>query len=196
MPGLPSRIQPDQRGARRGARGRPGDVHRRGPGKNEDRQGRPFVGKAGEFLDDLLALAGLSRDEVFITNMIKCQAPENRDPEPGEIQACDKHLERQLEIIDPELVVTLGRFSTAKFLPGETIGKARGKLRRREGRCVFPVMHPAAGLRRNEFRDRVVDDFLALPEVLHTAREHPPEEEPKAPEPRPEPKSIQRSLFE
>ena len=164
-----------------------------GPGKNEDQQGKPFVGKAGEFLDDLLALAGLNRDEVFITNMIKCQTPGNRDPEPGELRACNKHLERQLEIIDPELVVTLGRFSTNRFLPGETIGKARGKLSRREGRCIFPIMHPAAGLWRNEFRDRVVEDFLELPEVLRQAKENPPEEE--RPEPEPTSSSVQRSMF-
>ncbi len=126
-----------------------------GPGRNEDEQGKPFVGKTGEFLDDLLALAGLNRDEVFIINMIKCQAPGNRDPENEEIQACGKHLDSQLEIIAPELVVTLGRYSLTRFLPRETIGKARGKLRRKRGRYIFPVMHPAAGLRRNEFRDKV-----------------------------------------
>jgi uracil-DNA glycosylase family 4 len=163
-----------------------------GPGKNEDEQGKPFMGKAGDFLEDLLAMAGLSRDEVFITNMIKCQAPGNRDPQPAEIQACDKHLERQLEIINPELVVTLGRFSMVRFLPGETISKARGKLRRKEGQCIFPVMHPAAGLRRNEFRDRVVEDFLQLPEVIRRAREEPPEDELKPELP---PTSVQRSLF-
>ena len=89
-------------------------------------------------------------------------------------------------------MVTLGRFSLARFLPGETIGKARGKLRRRDGRCVYPVMHPAAGLRRNEFRDRVVEDFLALPEVMRQAREEPPEEEPAS---APEPRSLQQNLF-
>ena len=163
-----------------------------GPGKNEDEQGKPFMGKAGDFLEDLLAMAGLSRNEVFITNMIKCQAPGNRDPQAAEIQACDKHLERQLEIINPELVVTLGRFSLVRFLPGETIGKARGKLRRKEGQCVFPVMHPAAGLRRNEFRERVVEDFLQLPEVIRRAREEPPEDEQKPELP---PTSVQQSLF-
>ena len=163
-----------------------------GPGRNEDEQGKPFVGKAGELLDDLLAMAGMNRDEVFITNMIKCQAPGNRDPEAAEIQACNKHLEQQLEIIDPELVVTLGRFSLNRFLPGETIGKARGTLRRREGRSIFPVMHPAAGLRRNEFLDKVIEDFMALPEVLQRAREDPPEEEQ---EPEETPKSVQGNLF-
>ena len=163
-----------------------------GPGKNEDQKGRPFVGKAGEFLDDLLAVAGFSRDEVYITNMIKCQAPGNRDPEPGELQACDKHLERQMEVINPELIVTLGRFSLTKFLPGETIGKAGGKLQKKNGRCVFPVMHPAAGLRRNEFRDRIVEDFEAIPGVIQRVREDPPVEEP---EPETTPASVQPNLF-
>ena len=161
-----------------------------GPGKNEDKQGRPFVGKAGEFLDDLLALAGLGRDEVYITNMIKCQAPGNRDPELGEIEACDKHLERQMEIINPEIIVTLGRFSLAKFLPGESIGKAGGRLQKKNGRCVFPVMHPAAGLRRNEFRDKIVEDFELIPEVIRRIREDPPVEEPE-----PTPASVQPNLF-
>lgn len=161
-----------------------------GPGKNEDQQGRPFVGKAGEFLDDLLALAGLGRDEVYITNMIKCQAPGNRDPEPEELQACDKHLERQLEIINPELIVTLGRFSLAKFLPGESIGKAGGRLQKKNGRCVFPVMHPAAELRRNEFRDKIVEDFEMIPEVIQRIREDPPVEEPG-----PTLASVQPNLF-
>ena len=163
-----------------------------GPGQNEDAQGRPFVGRAGEFLDDLLPLAELGRDEVFITNMLKCQAPGNRDPSAEEIMACDKHLEAQLEIIQPELIVTLGRFSLAKFLPRETIGKARGQLRHRNGRFIFPVMHPAAGLRRNEFRDRVVEDFLAIPEALRRVREDPPPEEKDEPR---GPETVQTSLF-
>ncbi len=162
-----------------------------GPGRNEDEHGKPFVGKAGEFLDDLLALAGLNRDEVFITNMIKCQAPGNRDPEPAEIAACSKHLDAQLDIIQPELVVTLGRFSLDRFLPHEkNISNARGKLRRRDGRFIFPVMHPVAGLRRNEFRDRVVEDFLAIPEALRRILEDPPPED----EP-PPPRTVQASLF-
>ena len=161
-----------------------------GPGQNEDRQGRPFVGRAGEFLNDLLPLANLSRDEVFITNMLKCQAPGNRDPERGEIEACNKHLEKQLEIINPQLIVTLGRFSLARFLPGESIGKARGQLRRKNGHYIFPVMHPAAGLRRNDFRDKVVEDFMEIPEALRRIREDPPEEEET-----PEPSNVQGSLF-
>ena len=163
-----------------------------GPGRKEDEQGRPFVGPAGEFLNDLLPLAELGRDEVFITNMLKCQAPGNRDPAPEEIKACNKHLEAQMEIIQPELVVTLGRFSLAKFLPGETISKAQGKLRHRNGLFIYPAMHPAAGLRRNDFAQRVIDDFSGIPEALRKVREDPPEEEPG---PEPGADQIQQSLF-
>ena len=122
--------------------------------------------------------------------MIKCQAPGNRDPEPEELRACDKHLERQMEIINPDLIVTLGRFSLAKFLPGESIGKAGGNLQKKKGRCVFPVMHPAAGLRRNEFRDKIVENFEMIPEVIQRIREDPPAEEPG-----PTPASVQPNLF-
>ena len=164
-----------------------------GPGKNENEKGVPFVGPAGDFLDDLLPLAELGRDEVFITNMLKCQAPGNRDPEAGELAACNKHLEAQLEIIQPELIVTLGRFSLEKFLPGEkSISEARGKLRKKNGLFIFPVMHPAAGLRRNDFRDRVVEDFAAIPQALLSIKEDPPEEEP---EPQQDPTTVQGSLF-
>ena len=140
-----------------------------GPGREEDRQGRPFVGPAGEFLDGLLASIGMTRHQVYITNMIKCRPPGNRDPLPEEMAACGKYLDRQIELINPRLIVTLGRFSTGKFIPGETIGKARGKPRRKDGRVVYPVMHPAAGLRRREFRKSVIEDFAAIPEVLDEA---------------------------
>ena len=152
-----------------------------GPGKHEDRQGRPFVGAAGKFLDELLPMAGLSRDQVFITNMIKCRAPGNRDPEPEEMAACSRHLERQITIINPKLIIALGKFSLSKFLPGETIGKARGRLRRKNGRFIYPVMHPAAGLRRGDFKQSVIEDFQAIPAVLRQIDDDPPGEEPEAP---------------
>ena len=156
-----------------------------GPGQNEDRQGKPFMGAAGKFLDELLPTAGLTRDDVFITNMIKCRAPDNRDPKPEEIRACDKHLERQINIIQPKLIITLGAFALGKFMPGEKAGKARGKLRNIAGRHIYPVMHPAAGLRRTEFRDYVKADFKAIPDILRAIDEAPPERETPAP---PEPK--------
>jgi DNA polymerase len=141
-----------------------------GPGYQEDRQGRPFVGPAGQFLDELLASIGLRREQVYIANMVKCRPPQNRDPQPAEIAACSKYLDRQIELIDPDLIVTLGRFSLARFFPGETISRAHGKLRQKDGRYVYPVMHPAAGLHRQELRSVIVQDFKAIPELLESTQ--------------------------
>ena len=140
-----------------------------GPGYHEDRQGRPFVGPAGQFLDGLLASIGTNRREVFIANMIKCRPPQNRDPMPNEISACQKYLQRQIELVNPKLIVTLGRFSLGYFFPGESISKARGRLREKDGRRLYPVMHPAAGLRRQELRASIVQDFQAIPSLLEQA---------------------------
>ena len=137
-----------------------------GPGFHEDRQGRPFVGPAGQFLDGLLASIGTNRRQVFIANMIKCRPPENRDPMPHEISACQKYLERQIELGNPKLIVTLGRFSLGYFFPGESISRARGRVREKNGRRVYPVMHPAAGLRRQELRASIIQDFQAIPSLL------------------------------
>ncbi len=147
-----------------------------GPGFHEDRQGHPFVGPAGQFLDGLLASIGTNRRQVFIANMIKCRPPENRDPMPHEISACQKYLERQIELVNPRLIVTLGRFSLGYFFPGESISRARGKVREKNGRRVYPVMHPAAGLRRQELRASIIQDFQAIPslleESLHSTQVH------------------------
>ncbi len=148
----------------------PSDAHivfiGEGPGYHEDQQGRPFVGPAGKFLDELLASAGLKREDVFITNMVKCRPPGNRDPLPAETAACSKYLNRQLELIKPKVVVTLGRFSLAKFFPNETISRVRGKPRKQEGFTIFPMLHPAAALHRQEFRKVIEEDFKAIPAVL------------------------------
>ena len=144
-----------------------------GPGSQEDLQGRPFVGPAGRFLDELLASIGLRRDRVFIANMVKCRPPQNRDPLPAEIGACSKYLNRQIELINPRLIVTLGRFSLARFFPGESISRARGRLRERDGRRIYPVMHPAAALYRQEMRSAIVEDFQRIPEILEEARRQP-----------------------
>ena len=141
-----------------------------GPGVQEDRQGRPFVGPAGGFLEELLQSIGMSRDQVYIANMVKCRPPDNRDPAPGEIAACAKYLDRQIELINPRLIVTLGRFATARFLPGESIGRARGRLRTVNGRRIYPIMHPAAGLRRQEMKDAIVEDFQKLAGLLEVLR--------------------------
>ncbi len=137
-----------------------------GPGYHEDQQGKPFVGPAGMFLEQLLASIGLQREQVFIANMVKCRPKDNRDPLPAEIAACSKYLDRQIELLDPKLVVTLGRFSMSKFFPGETISKVRGKLRRVQGRNIYPIMHPAAALHRQELKKVIEEDFKAIPGLL------------------------------
>ena len=141
-----------------------------GPGFHEDRQGRPFVGPAGNFLEDLLQSIGMTREQVYIANMVKCRPPNNRDPAPGEISACSKFLDRQIELIDPLLIITLGRFSMTRFLPGQSISRIRGRLRAVGGRHIFPIMHPAAGLRRQEMRAAIEEDFAKVPGLLDVLR--------------------------
>jgi uracil-DNA glycosylase family 4 len=138
-----------------------------GPGFHEDRQGLPFVGAAGRLLDQLLASIGLDRSEVFITNVVKCRPPNNRDPEPIEIETCFPYLQRQLDLIDPEIVVTLGRYSMARFLgAGQSITRIHGQVRRVGGRMVLPLFHPAAALRQERYRACLEQDFLLLPKLL------------------------------
>ena len=137
-----------------------------GPGYQEDRQGRPFVGPAGKLLEGLLASIGSNRDDVFIANMVKCRPPDNRDPSPSEMATCTKYLDRQIELVAPKLIVTLGRFAFGRFFPGEGITKARGKLREKDGKKIFPVLHPAAVLRREELRPTMIKDFKTISEIL------------------------------
>ncbi len=144
-----------------------------GPGFQEDRQGRPFVGPAGKLLDGLLASIGTNREDVFIANVVKCRPPDNRDPAPAEMAACAKYLDRQIELVNPKLIVTLGRFAFGRYFPGEGITKARGKLREKDGRKIFPVLHPAAVLRREELRPTMIDDFKAISEILEGEMEGP-----------------------
>ena len=162
-----------------------------GPGYQEDRQGRPFVGQAGQFLEKLLASIGFTRQDVFIANMVKCRPPNNRDPLPAEIAACSKYLDRQIELLNPKLVVTLGRFSLAKFFPRESISKARGKARQVDGLTVYPIMHPAAALHRQELGKVIEDDFKAIPGLLEGASAVEAEQPVSSPDPEPE----QLSLF-
>ncbi len=143
------------------------------PGLNEDRQGRPFVGQAGQFLDELLAAAGLQRSGVYICNVLKCRPPNNRDPLPGEIEACRDYLDEQIALIDPLLIVTLGRFSMARWFPGQSISRIHGKVVERDGRLVAPMYHPAAALHQQALRATIIHDFELLPAVLDRARQHP-----------------------
>ena len=169
-----------------------------GPGYHEDRLGRPFVGPAGQFLDDLLMSIGLKREDVFIANMVKCRPPQNRDPSPAEMSACSKYLNRQIELIDPKLIITLGRFSLARFFPGESITRARGKVREKDGRWIYPIMHPAAALHRQENRSVIVNDFKQIPQVLENLGQlssHSALNQTSEPQQEPAPQAKQLSLF-
>ena len=138
------------------------------PGYHEDVQGRPFVGAAGQLLGELLAGIGLDRGSVFITNVVRHRPPENRDPLPDEITACDVWLRRHLEVLRPRVLVTLGRHAMAKFLPGESISRVHGKPRRHDGLLLFPMYHPAAALHQPALRTALVADFASLALLLAT----------------------------
>jgi DNA polymerase len=140
-----------------------------GPGFHENEQGLPFVGPAGKFLDELLEKVALPRDEVFITNVVKCRPPNNRDPLAEELAACDGFLERQIAAINPKVIVTLGRFSMQKYLPNAKISQAHGQAVRVKGRLVVPFYHPAAALHQPSLRSAVEADFARLPEWIEKA---------------------------
>lgn len=140
-----------------------------GPGYHEDKQGRPFVGPAGQFLNELLSIAGLSREGVFIANVVKCRPPNNRDPEPIEMAACAPYLERQIALINPRIIVTLGRFSMATFFPGEKISQIHGTARMVNGRLCVAMYHPAAGLHQASLADVIRSDFRLLPVYIEQA---------------------------
>lgn len=152
-----------------------------GPGYYEDQQARPFVGPAGQFLEQLLASIGLRREDVYIGNVIKCRPPENRDPLPQEINACRKWLDRQLEIIGPRVVATLGRYSMNRYFPGQSISRIHGQPRRVGDMVVVPMYHPAAALHQGSLRRTIEEDFKKLPAILEQARKE--EVEAEAPEP-------------
>jgi len=136
------------------------------PGFHEDQQGRPFVGASGRFLEELLESIGLTRDDVFIANVIKCRPPSNRDPLPDEIKACKPLLDRQLELIQPKLVVTLGRFSMARAFPKARISRIHGQPRKIGGVLYYPMYHPAAALHQPSLRSTIKEDMLRIPELL------------------------------
>ena len=147
-----------------------------GPGMTEDRAGRPFVGRAGDLLVRFLATIGWRREEVFITNVVKCRPPDNRDPEPDEIAACTPYLERQLAVLDPALIVTLGRHSMARFIPGARIGQVHGTLHPVDpstgatSALVYAMYHPAAALRSSDVERQSYDDAAGIPTALLEAR--------------------------
>lgn len=148
-----------------------------GPGFYEDQQGRPFVGPAGKFLEELLSTIGLKRSDVYITNVIKCRAPGNRDPLPSEIEACSAWLDQQLELIKPKMVVTLGRYSMARFFPKQTISKVHGTAKKSGDLIIFAMYHPAAALHQQNLRNTLIEDMKKIPEILEQADNLPEEEE-------------------
>ncbi|HEY3164847.1 MAG TPA: uracil-DNA glycosylase [Candidatus Limnocylindrales bacterium] len=158
------------------------------PGFNEDRLGRPFVGRAGDLLVKLLGSIGWRREDVFITNVVKCRPPDNRDPEPDEVAACAPYLKRQLEALDPALIVTLGRHSMGRFMPGARIGQAHGTTGAVDpasgarDATVFAMFHPAAALRGAEVERQSYEDISKVPQVLLDlrARREPPAPAPTA----------------
>ena len=155
-----------------------GDPHARvlivgeAPGKNEDLQGVPFVGAAGKYLNELLALAGLEREDVYIANVLKCRPPGNRDPRPEEIELCTPFLREQTRTIDPEYIVTLGNFATKFILKTEVgITRLHGTLQHAGRFKVFPIFHPAAALYDSKKREALENDFVTLGELLKKPRE-------------------------
>lgn len=137
-----------------------------GPGFHEDQQGLPFVGAAGKFLDELLEMIGLNRDQVFIANVIKCRPPGNRDPRPEEIEACRPFLDRQIALIRPQIIVTLGRYSMERYFPGAKISQVHGQARKIDGILYYPMFHPAAALHQPSLRRDVEEDMAKIPDLL------------------------------
>ena len=165
------------------------------PGWNEDQQGRPFIGAAGQFLDELLASINLKRADVYIANVIKCRPPENRDPLPTEIANCQKWLDRQIELISPKIIVTLGRYSMAKFFPGTTISKIHGTARTQNGIIYFAMYHPAAALHQGNLRQTLKEDMRKLPPLLAQARALKQKAVEAEAQPKPEPPVQQLTMF-
>jgi uracil-DNA glycosylase family 4 len=159
-----------------------------GPGFHEDRQGRPFVGAAGNYLNELLEKIGFEREDVYITNVVKCRPPGNRDPQAEEMEACRSYLDRQIDLIRPRLIVTLGRFSMQRYFPGASISRIHGQPKRVGNVIYFPMFHPAAALHQPRWRSLVEEDILKIPDLLAKLDEI-EEEEPALPE------AEQLSLF-
>jgi DNA polymerase len=140
------------------------------PGWHEDQQGRPFVGPAGQFLDELLTSINLTRQQVYIANVIKCRPTNNRDPLPIEINNCRPWLERQIQLISPKIIVSLGRYSMAMFFPGKSISKIHGTAQTRDGIIYFAMYHPAAALHQVSLRQTIIEDIQKLPSLLVHAK--------------------------
>ncbi|MBZ0319501.1 MAG: uracil-DNA glycosylase [Anaerolineae bacterium] len=166
------------------------------PGFHEDQQGLPFVGASGKYLEQLLELIGLTRKDVFITNIVRCRPPQNRDPERLEIETCEPYLDQQIALIQPRIIATLGRYSMAKFFPDGKISKIHGVPKKEEGRIYYPLFHPAAVLRNPALREPMEEDFKRMKKLLEELRADEPAKDDDAPPPPPPPEKPQQlSLF-
>ena len=142
-----------------------------GPGARENEQGRPFVGASGKFLDQLLEQAGVTRADVWITNVVKCRPPGNRDPFPDEVETCtSNYLQHQINIVNPSIIVTLGRFSMSMFFKGAKITQIHGQMRKVADHFVIAMYHPAAALHQISLKPVIMEDFARLPDLLKEAR--------------------------
>jgi uracil-DNA glycosylase len=154
------------------------------PGFHEDREGRPFIGAAGKFLDELLAGIGLKRDQIYICNVIKCRPPQNRDPLPEEMQACKPYLDEQIKLIQPKIIITISRFAMAPWFPDRKIGEIHGKAKKFGPLVVLPMYHPAAALHQPNLRRVIEEDFKFVPKILKDlAKLEEAKEETKVPPP-------------
>ena len=142
-----------------------------GPGFHENEQGLPFVGASGKFLTQLLNDGGFPRDTVFITNVVKCRPPGNRDPQEQELKACGVFLDKQIEAINPLIIITLGRFSMARYFENARISKIHGQTAWRDGRLIVPMYHPAAALHQPKLRSVIIHDFNQLKDLISKEKE-------------------------
>jgi DNA polymerase len=164
------------------------------PGYYEDQQGRPFVGAAGQFLEQLLASIGLKRTDVFIANVVKCRPPGNRDPLPDEIGSCSHWLDEQQAILNPKVIVTLGRYSLQRFLPGTPISKIHGQGKKVGDTWVVPMYHPAAALHQGSLRATIENDFRRIPQYVEAAKREEASRQPVVAAPA-QPEITQMKLF-
>ena len=166
------------------------------PGFYEDKQGEPFVGAAGKLLNELLQSAGLSRSEIYIANVIKCRPPNNRDPEPDEVETCKPFLLQQIEMIKPKLVCSLGNWATHTLLDKKVgITKVRGRAFPLEKFVLFPLLHPAAALHQGNLREPLIEDFKKLKDYLVQAKAPAPTPVAPVQAPAPPAQSLQMDLF-
>ena len=145
------------------------------PGAEEDRIGRPFVGTSGKLLESLLATALISRGQTYISNMLRCRPPDNANPTPEQVNTCSIHLDREIESINPGLIVPLGKYSTERFFPGTVTAQVRSRAIMQGGRIVMPMFHPAAALRKGEWKQQLLEDFIKVGDFLEGRLEVEPE---------------------